>query len=81
MIKPLLTNLTLNSSGRLQLIQAVTNDLDYLRVFVKFSVDVSFESSNIVKIIIKFELKSNDNDTFTFVYDNSKNELITEKTI
>lgn len=74
----LLTNLVLNSSGRLQLIQAVTNDLDYLRGFIKFSADVSFESSNIVKIIIKFELKSNDNDTFTFVYDNSKNELITE---
>lgn len=77
----LLSKLVLNSSARLQLIQTVKNDLDFLKSFVKYTVDVSFENTNIVKIMIKFELKSNENNSFTFVYNNSKNEVITETTI
>jgi len=72
----LMANLELNSSGRLKLIQAVKNDLSYLSQLATITVDVFFTSENRVEILIKFDKSDNSSDVFSFVYDNSRNEVI-----
>lgn len=76
----LLSNLTLNSSNRLKLIQAIKNDLQYLSKLAIINVDVFFET-NKIKIIIKFDKNDNTSEFFSFIYDNSKNEIIIDNTI
>jgi len=75
-------NIVLNSSGRLDLIRAVIDDLAYLDDLLNSNVDVQFFDANKIRIVIKFEMKSNqENRVLQLVYDNAKNELIIEKTI
>ncbi len=78
----MLLNVALNSSGRLKIIQAVTDDLKYLSDLLDSNVDVQFFDTNKIRIIVVFKPKGNQEDkVLQFVYDNAKNELIIEKTI
>jgi len=72
----------LNSSGRLSILQAVTNDLDYLKGVVDFTVEVGIESLSKISISVNFSEKTNQqNKTLQLVWDNSKNEVIINKII
>lgn len=72
----------LNSSGRLIIKQAVESDLDYLKLIVNFTVEVSILATNKVQILINFSRKDNLQDKeLVLVYDNAKNEVITNKII
>ena len=77
-----ITNLVLNSSGRLKLLQAVENDLSYLSSLVNYSVDVQFLDFNKVLISVKFTEKGSQEDRqLQLVWNNAKNELIINKMI
>lgn len=78
----MIKNIVLNSSGRLDLIRAINEDLTYLRELLNYFVDVRFESFNKIRMIIKFEPKSNQQSrALELVYDNAKNDLIIDKII
>src|SRR6478736_5246035 len=49
-----LRNIVLNSSGRLSILQAVNNDLDYLKGVVDFTVEVGIESLSRMSITVNF---------------------------
>ena len=75
-------NNPINSSGRLAIIQAVTEDLRYLTSLLTYSVDVSILGINSLKITVNFTSKTNqENKVLQLVYDNAKNELIIDKII
>ena len=77
-----LLNNPINSSGRLAIIQAVTEDLRYLTSLLTYSVDVSILGINSLKITVNFTSKTNqENKILQLVYDNAKNELIIDKII
>lgn len=77
-----LQNTVLNSAGRLQILAAVESDIDYLKLIVNFTVEVSILSTNKVEIKISFRRKDNLEDkVLVLVYDNARNEVITNKTI
>ena len=77
-----ITNLVLNSSGRLKLLQAVENDLSYLNNLVNYSVDVQFSDFNKVLILVKFSEKGKqENKQLQLIWDNAKKELIIDKII
>jgi len=77
-----LRNIVLNSSGRLSLLQAINNDLDYLKGVVDFTVEVGIESLSRISITVNFSEKTNQqNKTLQLVWDNSKNEVIINKII
>jgi phage gp46-like protein len=73
---------TLNSSGRLAIIQAINQDLEYLKAIVNLSIQVEIVSSHKIRIIVSFSGKTNQQDKLLqLVYDNSKKEVIIEKEI
>lgn len=73
---------TLNSSGRLSIIQSVNNDLEYLKSMINFTVDVQIVKHDSLRIIVGFSAKSNQQDkVLQMVYDNAKKEVIIEKII
>jgi len=76
-------NTTLNSAGRLAIIQAVNNDLAYLKDVLNLNnVSADILSVNKLRISVSFSGKSNQQDkTLQMVYDNAKNEVIIERTI
>lgn len=77
-----INNTALNSAGRLAIIRAVEADLQYLSDLLTFTVDAEILSVNTIRIIIKFEpLGSQQSRVLQLVYNNAKNELITELTI
>lgn len=77
-----LQNVVLNSSGRLEIIQAVSTDLEYLNNLLNYTIDVSFPNLNHILISINFSQKSNLEDkVLQLLYNNAKNELIIEKII
>lgn len=77
-----LQNVVLNSSGRLQIIQAVNEDLSYLSELLNSSVEVEFLDTNKIRIIVLFTRKSNqESKVLQLIYDNAKNEVIIENTI
>lgn len=72
----------LNSSGRLAIVQAVNQDLEYLKAVIDLSVEVELLSTNKLRIIVSFRGKTNQQDkVLQLVYDNAKNEVIIEKII
>lgn len=78
----ILSEVVLNSSGRLKVIQAVTDDLVYLNGLLDYSVDVELFGNDKIRIIVNFTQKGNqESKILQLVYDNSKNEVIIEKTI
>ena len=77
-----INNTALNSAGRLTIIRAIETDLQYLSDLLTFTVDAEILSVNTIRIIIKFEpLGSQQSRVLQLVYNNAKNELITELTI
>lgn len=77
-----LRNVALNSSGRLSILQAVNNDLDYLKGVVDFTVEVGIESVSRISITVSFSEKTNQQDkVLQMVWSNSKNEVIITKII
>ena len=75
-------NNALNSSGRLNIIQAVNVDLEYLKSLMIFTVDVQIQGRDNLKIIVNFTQKSNQQDkVLQMVYDNAKKEVIIDKII
>lgn len=78
----ILNTTALNSSGRLTILRAVQDDLQYLIDVVNFTADVEIESSNRVRITVQFSEKGNQEDkVLQLVYDNAKNEIIIERII
>ncbi len=77
-----LREIVMNSSGRVTLIQAVSNDLAYLQPIANISVDVQLLSLSKTKILINLTQKSNQQDKLLqLVYDNAKGEVIIQETI
>lgn len=77
-----ITNMPFTTSNRLKLIEYAKIDLSYLNTLVNYSVDVAFESSNRVVIIVNFTEKGSQEDrVLQLVYDNAKNEVIINKMI
>ena len=77
-----ITNMPFTTSNRLKLIEYVKSDLSYLSFLINYSVDVAFESSNRVVIIVNFTEKGSQEDKLLqLVYDNAKNEVIINKMI
>lgn len=77
-----INNTVLNSAGRITIQQAVEQDLDYLKLIVNFTVSVSILSTDKVEITIKMSRKDNLEDrVLILVYDNAKNEVITNRII
>jgi hypothetical protein len=75
-------NTTLNSSGRLLIIQSVNTDLEYLKSIINFSVDVQIPKHDNLRITINFGALSQQQDrVLQMVYDNAKKEVIIEKII
>jgi len=75
-------NNALNSTGRLRIIQAINNDLEYLKSVVIFDVDVQITGRDNLKIIVNFSSKSNQQDrVLQMIYDNAKKEVIIDKII
>lgn len=76
-----LSNITLNSSGRLKLKSAVEEDLSFLKNIAVFSVNIVI--LNIDDISIEIFLKENQSkDPFVkFIWNNSKKEIINNITI
>lgn len=73
-------NTTLNSSGRLTIIQAVNVDLSYLKSMLNYTIDVQILDRDKLKIIVSFSEKTNQQDrVLQMVYNNAKNEVIIEK--
>lgn len=77
-----LKNVSLNSSGRLEIIRAMNEDLSYLSDVLDFSVDVQLLDINKIGLFIKFSQKGNQEDKILqMVYDNAKDEIIIEQII
>lgn len=77
-----LTNNVLNSSGRLIIEQAVKNDLEVISQIADFEVEVSITSESKVQINISLSSIPNQSDKFyQFIWDNAKNEVITNEEI
>ena len=78
----ILQNIVLNSSGRITIKSAVELDLEYLKRIVNFEVNVSILSTNKVEMSVSMRKKDNLEDkVLVLVYDNAKNEVITNKII
>lgn len=72
----LLRKIVMNTQGRLQLIQAVKQDLEFLKAFGETVINVIFESIDRVRIDITLTRLGNENDErFTFVWDATQQEL------
>ena len=77
-----INNVALNSQGRLQIVNAINEDLSYLNELLSFDVNVQLFEVNKIRIIVNFIPKSNqENRVLQLVYDNAKNELLIERTI
>jgi len=78
----ILRKVALNSSGRLEIVQAINSDLAYLSSLITFDVEVSILSSSSIRITVSFTDKTNqESKVMQMVYNNAKNEVIIEKEI
>jgi len=78
----LLDSVVLNSSGRLEIERAVNEDLAYLKTLMNFTVNVSFDGSKKVVILVQFSEKTQQEEkSLQLVFDNAKKELIIERVI
>lgn len=77
-----LNEITLNSQGRLKLISAVRNDLEFLSEKFDFDVNVIVLELNKIRISISFEnFDSSGNTVASFIWDSARNELIFDRNI
>lgn len=74
-----LSEVTINSSGRLKIKSAVEQDLFYLKNIVNFTVNVLILNINKISIEIALtSIENQSNKTFQFIWDNAKQEVISE---
>lgn len=72
----------LNSIGRTNIGRAVDTDLVYLKTIANISTNVVILSTNKVQIAVTLSQPGNLQDkTFVFIWDNAKNELISNQII
>lgn len=72
----------LNSTGRTNIGRAVDADLQYLKTIANISTNVVILSTNKVQISVTLSQPGNLQDkTFVFIWDNAKNELISNQII
>jgi phage gp46-like protein len=77
-----INNVALNSQGRLQIVNAINEDLSYLSDLLTYDINVQLFEVNKIRIIINFVPKSNqENRVLQLVYDNAKNEILIEKMV
>ena len=75
-----LSETVLNSSGRLKIKQSVENDLVFLKNIVNFEVSVFVESySRVVIGVNVISLSNDENKLYQLVWDNARNEVITNE--
>ena len=72
-----LSNTTINSSGRLKIQKAVENDLLFLKSISNYEVNVVLLSTDKIEININLS----EGTDLQFVWDNAKDEVITDITI
>jgi len=73
----LLNKIVMNSQGRLKLIEAVKEDLEFMSAFGDVAVNVIFEGVDRVNIDVTIQQLSNEADVkFTFIWDATKRELL-----
>ncbi len=77
-----LNNVVLNSSGRADIQRSVDADLQYLKTIANISTNVVILSTNKVQIEVGLtQPGSLQQKTFVFIWDNAKNELISNQVI
>lgn len=73
----LLSDIALNSSGRLIIEQTIAKDLEFMTKFSKVSISSSIVSSDRIEINIKIQEPNNvESNEFTYIWDSTKLELI-----
>ena len=77
-----LSNIVINTSGRLKLKSAVEQDLFFLKKIVNLEVNIVILSTNKIEIsVILQSIPNQTNKQFQFIWDNAKKEVIIDKTI
>lgn len=72
----------LNSIGRVNIERAVQADMQYLKSIANITQNVVILSTNKVQISVVLAMPSSqENKTFVFIWDNAKNELISNQII
>lgn len=69
----------LNSSGRLKVVSAVESDLEHLKPFFKFSVNVYIVSSNRVKIEVSISSEGDSETLYSLIWSNGIVEEVTNE--
>lgn len=73
-----LSTIALNSSGRIQLEQAVKTDLDFMLAFAEVTVEVLIVTVDRAQINIKIQEPDNlQSNAFTYIWDATEQELTT----
>ena len=72
-----LSNVTINSNGRLKIKQAVENDLSFISSIVGFEVEILIISEDRIQI----DINLSEGSDLQFIWDNAKDEVITTKII
>ena len=74
-----LTEVVLNSAGRIQIEQTVKRDLQFMQQFAIIEVSVSLTANDRVNIYIKIQQPNNQQSTeLTYIWDATNNELTVE---
>ena len=72
----LLNNISLTSSSRLEIIETVKTDLEFMNDFADLTVDVSFVGVDRVEIYIEILEKGNEQPkNYVYIWDSTKNEI------
>lgn len=75
----ILMNVALNSSGRLQIEQAVIKDLEFMKAFAIITVDVAIVGVDKVRINIRFQKPDKlQEQVFVFIWDGTQSSLTYE---
>jgi len=73
-----LKNVSLTPSGRLQIINVIKDDIQFMKEFSITSVDASIVSNDRIEIYIKIQEPNNlESNDFTYIWDSTNNELTT----
>lgn len=77
-----LSEVTINTSGRLKIQSAVEEDLFFLQKIVDLRVNIVILSTDRIEINLILEsIPNQSNKQFQFIWDNAKKEIIIDKTI
>lgn len=72
-----LRNVTLNSLGRIEILNSVKNDLKYLKDISQLDINIVLLSTEKLEIIVKLKkLENSSNNALRIIWDNAKNQVI-----